>query len=72
MGQKIMLEVTQPVVSGNEVRIPSGHLYASLDEVPDDVQVKPVIVDVPDKPKPEPAKTEAKAEAPAKAPTKGA
>jgi hypothetical protein len=48
MGQKVMFEVTQPVVSGNEVQVPSGYLYASMDEVPDYVQVKPVIVDVPD------------------------
>jgi hypothetical protein len=71
MGQKIMLEVTQPVVSGNEVLHHSGDLYASLGEVPDGVQVKPVIVSVPDPaPKePEPA-PERPAKAPAKAPAK--
>jgi hypothetical protein len=65
MGRKIMLEVTQPVVSGNEVLYHSGDLYASLGDVPDGVQVRPVIVSVPD---PAPKEPEAPAKAPAKAP----
>jgi hypothetical protein len=48
MSQKIMLEVTQPVVSGNDVVVHAGELYASADEVPEGVSVRPVIVDVPD------------------------
>jgi hypothetical protein len=70
MGQKIMLEVTQPVVSGNEVLHHSGDLYGSLGDVPDGVQVKPVIVSVPD-PEPEP-EPEPAPERPAKAPAKAA
>ncbi len=75
MGQKIMLEVTQPVVSGNEVVHHSGDLYGSLGEVPDGVQVKPVIVSVPDpapkEPAPEP-EPEPEPKAAAKAPAKTA
>jgi hypothetical protein len=62
MGQKIMLEVTQPVVSGNEVVHHSGDLYASMDDVPDGVQVRPVIVSVPDAPAPAPKEPEPAAE----------
>jgi hypothetical protein len=73
MGQKVMLEVTQPVVSGNEVVVHAGDLYASLGEVPDGVTVRPVIVSVPDpapkEPEPEPAPERA-AKAPAKAAAK--
>lgn len=76
MSQKIMLEVTQPVVSGNEVVHHSGDLYGSMDEVPDGVQVKPVIVSVPDpapkepEPAPEPKEPERPAKPAAKAPAK--
>jgi hypothetical protein len=75
MGQKVMFEVTQPVVSGNEVLHHSGDLYASLGEVPDGVQVRPVMVSAPDpRPKPkEPApepEPEPAAKAPAKTPAK--
>lgn len=68
MGQKIMLEATQPVVSGNEVLHHSGDLYASLGDVPDGVQVRPVIVSVPDAPAaaPEPAPEPKEPERPAK------
>jgi hypothetical protein len=72
MGQKVMFEVTQPVVSGNEVLHHSGDLYASLGEVPDGVQVRPVMVSAPDpKPKdPEPKEPEPEPERPAKAAAK--
>jgi hypothetical protein len=69
MGQKIMLEVTQPVVSGNEVVHHSGDLYASLGDIPDGVQVRPVIVSVPD---PAPEEPEPEPEAAAKTPAKPA
>jgi hypothetical protein len=73
MGQKVMFEVTQPVVSGNEVVHHSGDLYASLGEVPDGVTVRPVIVSVPEpkpkEPDPEP-EPKAAAKAPAKTPAK--
>jgi hypothetical protein len=70
MSQKVMLEVTQPVVSGNEVLHHSGDLYASLGEVPDGVQVRPVIVSAPDAPKPEPKEPAPEPEPAAKAPAK--
>jgi hypothetical protein len=70
MGQKMMLESTQSVVSGNEVLRHAGELYASLGEVPDGVPVRPVLVDVPD-PEPEPAPAPEPAAKPlAKAPAK--
>jgi hypothetical protein len=72
MGRKIMLEVTQPVVSGNEVVVAAGELFEPGAKLPDGVTVREVITDVPD----EPAKAEDKpaaaepAKAPAKAPVK--
>lgn len=50
MGQKVKLEVTQSVVSGNEVVVHSGELYDVGEKLPDAVSVRPVMVDVPDKP----------------------
>ena len=61
MSQKVVFEVTQQVVDGNQVVIHSGEQYGSLDEVPDGVTVRPVLVTVPGKPAPEPAKHAAKA-----------
>ena len=62
MGKKIMLEVTQPVVSGNEVVVAAGTLYEPGSTLPDGVTVREVITDVPDAPAPDPV--------PAKAPAK--
>jgi hypothetical protein len=45
MGQKIMLEVTQPVVSGNKVVIHAGELFEPGARLPDGVTVRPVFVD---------------------------
>jgi hypothetical protein len=63
MGQKVMLEVTQPVVSGNEVVVHSGELFEPGAKLPDGVTVRPVIVNAPDPapapapaPEPEPAR----------------
>jgi hypothetical protein len=62
MGRKIMLEVTQPVVSGNEVVVAAGELFEPGAKLPDGVTVREVITDVPDAPAaPEPAKAPAKA-----------
>jgi hypothetical protein len=73
MGQKVMLEVTQPVVSGNEVIVHAGELFEPGARLPDGVTVRPVIVSVPDpapkEPEPEPAPERA-AKAPAKAAAK--
>ena len=55
MAQKVMLEATQDVVSGNVVAHPAGALYASMGDVPEGVPVRPVLVDVPDEPKAAPA-----------------
>ena len=55
MAQKMMLEATQDVVSGNEVVHAAGALYATLAQVPEGVPVRPVLVDVPDEPKAAPA-----------------
>jgi hypothetical protein len=71
MASKIMLEVTQPVVSGNEVVVHSGELFEPGAKLPEGVTVRPVITDVPDKP----AKAEEKPdgqEKPAKAEEKPA
>jgi hypothetical protein len=73
MGRKIMLEVTQPVVSGNEVVVAAGTLFEPGAKLPDGVTVREVITDVPDEPEPkaEPAKAPAEpAKAQAKAPAK--
>ena len=76
MGKKIMLEVTQPVVSGNEVVVAAGTLYEPGATLPDGVTVREVITDVPgaEAPAPEPAPAPdaapAKATAPAKAASK--
>lgn len=71
MGKKIMLEVTQPVVSGNEVVVAAGTLFEPGSALPDGVLVREVIADVDDKPAAEekPAAQEP-AKAPAKAPAK--
>jgi hypothetical protein len=75
MGQKVMFEVTQPVVSGNEVTVHSGELFEPGAKLPEGVTVRPVIVSVPDPapeapaPEPEPEQKPA-AKAPAKAPAK--
>lgn len=76
MGRKIMLEVTQPVVDGNEVVVHSGELFEPGAKLPDGVTVRPVIIDVEDKPaaqdkpaaedKPAPEPAKASAKAPAK------
>lgn len=68
MGKRIMLEVTQPVVSGNEVVVAAGTLYEPGSTLPEGVTVREVIADVPDAPAPEPEPAPAKA--PAKAPVK--
>ena len=58
-----MLEVTQPVVNGNEVVHAPGDLFEPGSELPDGVQVREVIAEVPEPPKAEakpgkpPAKT---------------
>jgi len=77
MNQKVMLEVTQPVVSGNEVAVHSGELFEPGAKLPEGVTVRPVIVPGPDpapeapapEPEPEPEQKPA-AKAPAKAPAK--
>jgi hypothetical protein len=73
MGQKVMLEVTQPVVSGNEVIVHAGELFEPGARLPDGVTVRPVIVSEPEPkepaPEPEPEQKPA-AKAPAKSPAK--
>jgi hypothetical protein len=73
MATKVMLEVTQPVVNGNEVAVHSGELFDPGAKLPDGVTVRPVIVDVPDKPAAEtkPAAAEKPAQEPAKPAAKG-
>ena len=67
MAAKVMLEVTQSLVSGNEVAVHSGELFDPGARLPEGVTVRPVLVDVPDKPaaqeKPAPDKPAAKAPA---------
>jgi hypothetical protein len=77
MGQKVMLEVTQPVVDGNEVAVHAGELFEPGAKLPEGVTVRPVMVSVPDPapkqpdPDPEPApEPERPAKAPAKTPAK--
>lgn len=70
MGERIAYEVTQPVVNGNEVLHAAGDLFASRADVPDYVQVKAVVVGVPDDPAPAAAPEPAKA-APAPAAKSG-
>ena len=48
MATKVMLEVTQPVVDGNEVVVHAGELFEPDAKLPEGVTVRPVIV--PDKP----------------------
>jgi hypothetical protein len=62
MARKIMLEVTQPVVDGNEVVHAAGDLFEPGASLPEGVLVREVIVDAPDKPEPapKPAKPPAK------------
>ena len=48
MATKVMLEVTQPVVDGNEVVVHAGELFEPGAKLPEGVTVRPVIV--PDKP----------------------
>jgi hypothetical protein len=50
MGKKIMLEVTQPVVNGNEVVVHAGELFKPGSKLPEGVTVREVIVDADDKP----------------------
>jgi hypothetical protein len=50
MASKVMLEATQSVVDGNDVAVHSGELFEPGAKLPDGVTVRPVIVDVPDKP----------------------
>lgn len=45
MGQKVMLEATQAVVSGNEVVVHSGDLFEPGAKLPEGVAVRPVFVD---------------------------
>jgi hypothetical protein len=68
MASKVMLEATQSVVHGNGVAVHSGELF-EVGDVPDGVTVIPVLVDVPDKPKPADVKPEPAKPAP-KAPAK--
>jgi hypothetical protein len=48
MARKIMLEAVQPVVSGNEVVHAAGDLFDPGADLPEGVQVREVVVDVPD------------------------
>ena len=66
MARKIMLEVTQPVVDGNELVVAAGTLFEEGATLPEGVTVREVVVD--DQPEAE-AKAEP-AKAPAKAPAK--
>ena len=50
MGRQIMLEVTQPVVDGNEVAVAAGTLFEPGAKLPDGVTVREVITDMPDEP----------------------
>lgn len=50
MGTKVMLEATQSVVSGNEVVVHAGELFAPGAKLPEGVTVRPVLVDAGDKP----------------------
>lgn len=59
MSERVMLEVTQPVVDGNTVVIAAGTLYEPDAELPEGVTVRKVVADVPDKPAP---KAESKSE----------
>jgi hypothetical protein len=61
MAKKIMLEVTQPVVNGNQVVHNPGELFELGSDLPEGVLVREVIADVP-----EPPKAEAKREPTAK------
>ena len=45
MATKVMLEVTQPVVDGNEVVVHAGELFEPDAKLPEGVTVRPVIVD---------------------------
>lgn len=67
MGRKIMLEVTQPVVDGNEVVVNAGELFEPGAKLPDGVTTREVIVDADDKPaaKEKPAGDDKPAEKPA-------
>ena len=72
MAAKVMLEVTQSLVSGNEVVVHSGELFEPGAKLPDGVTVRPVMTEVPDKPaaQEKPAPADEPAKAPAKAPAK--
>ena len=70
MGTKVMLEVTQSLVSGNEVTVHAGELFEPGARLPEGVTVKPVMADVPDKPKAEDKPPAAQDKPPAKAPAK--
>ena len=53
MTQRVMLEVTQSLVSGNEVVVHSGELLEPGAKLPEGVTVRPVMADVPGKPAPQ-------------------
>ena len=75
-GRKVMLEVTQSLVDGNEVVVHAGELFEPGARLPEGVTVRPVMVpgkpaarEKPageDKPAPEPAQDKPAAKAPAK------
>jgi hypothetical protein len=50
MARKIMLEVTQPVMNGNEVTVHAGELFEPGAKLPEGATVREVIVDAGDKP----------------------
>lgn len=70
MARKIMLEVTQPVVDGNEVVVAAGTLFEPGARLPDGVTVREVVTDAPEDKTAEPVKAQEPAKAPAKAPAK--
>ena len=49
MAQKVMLEVTQSLVDGNEVVVHAGELFEPGAKLPEGVTVRPVMADVPPK-----------------------
>ena len=68
MARKIMLEVTQPVVDGNELVVAAGTLFEEGATLPEGVTVREVVVDADDQPA---AEAKAAPEKPAaKAPAK--
>lgn len=49
MAEKVMLEVTQSLVSGNEVVVHAGELFEPGAKLPEGVTVRPVLVGTPGK-----------------------